>query len=164
MLFRSIANDGKRRQEAWGEEAVRAYTMLNFMIDGIPFLYNGEEIGDASRHSIYGRFPIDWAKGSAPEGKAKRRWIQELCAFRKAREVLAGGRVEWLENNHSDSVLAFRRALGDQAVTMVLNAQKKPIEAQVAGFRAGKTCFSQNLLSVEGESLKLGPYGFLVCE
>lgn len=159
-----IANDGKRRQEAWGEEAVRAYTMLNFMIDGIPFLYNGEEIGDASRHSIYGRFPIDWAKGSAPEGKAKRRWIQELCAFRKAREVLAGGRVEWLENNHSDSVLAFRRALGDQAVTMVLNAQKKPIEAQVAGFRAGKTCFSQNLLSVEGESLKLGPYGFLVCE
>jgi len=159
-----IANDGKRRQEAWGEEAVRAFTMLDFMIDGIPFLYNGEEIGDDARHSIYGRFPIRWAKAGSPEGTSKRQWIKELCAFRKGRDVLVDGRVEWLENNHSDSVLAFRRVLEDRAVTMVLNAQKKPIEVQVDGFRAANRRFGQNVRDVQGETLKLGPYGFFVGE
>lgn len=158
------ANDGKRRQEAWGEEAVRAYTMLNFMIDGIPFLYNGEEIGDDARHSIYGRFPIRWEKAGTPEGKAKYQWIKQLCSFRKARDVLVDGRVAWLENSHSDSVLAFSRVLGDRSVTMVLNVHKTPIEVQVYGFRPGKPCFSQNVQDIQGETLKLGTYGFAVCE
>ena len=159
-----IACDAKRRQTAWGEDAVRAFTLLNFVIDGIPFLYNGEEIGDDARHSIFGRFPIRWEKAATPEGQAKRQWLGQVCAFRKARDVLSEGRVQWLENNHCDSVLAVSRVLQDSAVTMVLNATPRPIEVQVYGYRAGTTCFSQNLTEAQGERLKLGPYGFLVSE
>jgi glycosidase len=159
-----IANDGKRRQTAWGEEAIRAFTILNFIIDGIPFLYNGEEIGDEARHSIYGRFPINWDKAATPEGRAKGQWLRELCAFRKSRETLAGGRVEWLENDSCDSALAFSRVLGSHRITLVLNVRRSPLTVRVFGRPAGDLRFSQNLLGIQGETLQLGPYGFAVAE
>lgn len=49
-----MAQDGRVRIDAFpGPDAVDSMLALNFAIDGIPFLYNGNEFADAAPHSIY---------------------------------------------------------------------------------------------------------------
>jgi glycosidase len=58
-----IANDdwANRIETRWGAAKVHATLVALFTLDGVPFLYNGQEVADTARHSIFGRLPIDWA-------------------------------------------------------------------------------------------------------
>jgi len=128
-----IANDAfhNRIEKAWGTRHVDAALVLIFTLDGVPFVYNGQEVADTARHSIFGRSAIDWANGDTPPGKARFAFCRKLCAMRHAERALTHGEVVWLDNDQPDAVAAFLRRTADEEILSVVNLSKHAVKVRV---------------------------------
>ena len=89
-----------------------------FLLDGVPMVYNGQEIADAARHSIFsnrdhGAFGIDWSR--ADDAKARRRFakVRELAALRHAHPELFDCPLVWNGTDDPDRKYSFSRLLAD---------------------------------------------------
>jgi len=129
-----IANDAydNRLDKAWGTARVNATLVALFTLDGVPFLYNGQEVADTARHSIFGRLPIDWASGETPTGQARFAFCQQLCEMRHAERALTHGSLEWLDNDAPDAVLSFLRTLDNEQILTVVNLKGQQARVQIA--------------------------------
>lgn len=123
-----IANDDydNRRESRWGFAGVNATLVMNFTLDGVPFLYNGQEVADTTRHSIFGRLPIYWAKKETPTGQMRLDFVRELCNIRKSEKILTSGGLEWVENDQPESVLSYSRILKGKQILVVINLSRQP--------------------------------------
>jgi len=118
-----LANDAydQRIEQAWGTRRVNAVLVTLFTLDGVPMLYNGQEVADTARHSIFGRLPIAWANGDTPAGQARRAFCQQLCALRHTEQTLTHGALDWLDNDQPDAVLSYVRRTSGEAILSVVN-------------------------------------------
>lgn len=126
-----IVNDMLRAEVVCGERGAAAVSVVNFTLDGVPMLYNGQEIGDTSPQSIYARWPVGWAAGCLPKPAAKRVLYRELCRLRRAEAALHRGEVAWLENDQPDAVLSFLRRAGGEEILVVANLSNRKVRAVV---------------------------------
>ncbi len=89
MLFTS--NHDKNSWEGTEYElfgpALDNVTVLSFVADGIPLIYNGQEAGNARRLQFFERDPIVWPVSEHPNAAEYRR----LIAFRDANPALHNG-------------------------------------------------------------------------
>ena len=149
-----ISNDDydNRIEKQWGSRRVETALMLLFTLDGVPMIYNGQEVADTARHSIFGRSPIGWANGETPAGKARFAFCKKLCTMRHAERALTHGDVVWLDNNQPDSVLSFlRRASGDE-VLCLLNLSDRSTKVRVE--LPEPTQWSSNTLLADGAKVE----------
>ena len=128
-----IANDAfyNRIEKAWGAARVNATLVALFTLDGVPMLYNGQEVADTARHSIFGRAPIDWACGDTPAGKARFAFCQRLCALRHAERALTHGEVVWLDNDRPNEILSFVRRTPGEEILSALNLTERTVKVQL---------------------------------
>jgi len=165
-----IANDeGDNRSETGvGTRAVEVALVLNFAIDGIPFLYNGCEIADTAKHSIFtdrnhGRLSIDWSNALTEPGKERMKLIQTLTQLRKTLPAMSEGETVFFSNNCEDAVLTFKRESINQTLFIAVNfakeAQKVNVEIDIS---KAKTVFSNG--AEIREYLTLAPFGYLIAE
>ena len=161
-----ISNDDwhNRREKAWGAKGMEAALALLFTMDGMPFVYNGQEVADTARHSIFGRAPIDWANGETSEGKARFAFCQELCQLRRSQPALTHGALEWLDNDASDAILSFLRLADDEQILVVLNLKDRPVKVKVLNAPAGpfKPLLRRDATAGDAGQFELGAYGFFV--
>jgi glycosidase len=173
-----ITNDcyDKRHNAVFSPKGVEAILLLNLTIDGVPFIYNGMEIADATRHSIFGNryfgknMLINWSKALTEQGQSRFAYLQELIQLRRSIPALTEGSVKWLDNDQSDSILSFARETEDSAILVVINATDKPVTTNVtvnatlpmpqAHFQYG----SDYLFEQGDLKLNLLPYGCAVLE
>jgi len=126
-----LANDMQRPDVLFGEQGARALAVINFTIDGVPFLYNGQEIGDTSRHSIYARWPVRWEAACLPKPAATLRFYQQLCRLRRGQPALHCGDVAWVDHDQPDAVVAFVRRAPDGEILSVANLSNRSIQASL---------------------------------
>jgi len=159
-----IANDdyANRLEKRWGSAKVQAALAANFTLDGVPFLYNGQEVADAARHSIFGKATVNWANGEAGDGKARFAFCQKLCAMRKGEKALAQGGLTWLDNDRPAAVLSFVRTAGDEKVLAVVNLTKEPVTVGVKGLEAGFRPLLAEGAKGDANGFELGGYGYFV--
>jgi cyclomaltodextrinase len=136
-----LANNAwaNRSEKRWGAKAVNNTLVIIFTLDGVPFLYNGQEVSDEARHSIWGRLPVNWANGDTPDGKARFAFIQKLIEMRKSEPSLTEGKLEWIENSLPDEVLSFTRTLGKEQILIVVNLTGKQVNVNLEGSDIGKS-------------------------
>jgi glycosidase len=128
-----LAHDHPERIETlWGPDAVKAALALVFTLDGIPMLYNGQEVADAARHTIFGKCPIDWANGERPAGRERRDLCRRLCALRHAEPALTRGDLQWLDNDQPEHVLSFVRSYEGRRLLIVLNLTRESTHATLS--------------------------------
>jgi glycosidase len=125
-----LANDMRRPDVAFGQRGARAMSVVNFTLDGVPFLYNGQEIGDASPHSIFARWPVRWEAACLPKPKATREFYQRLCQLRRTERALSEGEVVWLDNDQPEAVVSFLRRAGGEEVVSVANLSNRSVKVQ----------------------------------
>ena len=168
-----IANDAfdNRIEKAWGTPRVNATLVALFTLDGVPLLYNGQEVADTARHSIFGRSPIDWASGDTPTGKARQAFCKKLCAMRHRERALTHGKVIWLDGDQPDSVASFLRRTSSEEILSVVNLSNRTIKVRVTF--PEPTRWSYNTLIAEGAKvagddsgpmLNLQGFGYLVAK
>jgi uncharacterized Ntn-hydrolase superfamily protein len=102
--------------------------VLNFTLDGIPFVYNGQEAGARNATSHNTLTPIDWTLERRPQPMGLYRRLIEL---RKREPALAAGEVEWVENSEPDSVVSYIRRTGGDEILVAANASNRLREVTV---------------------------------
>ncbi|MFH1922150.1 MAG: alpha-amylase family glycosyl hydrolase [Planctomycetota bacterium] len=168
-----IANDdyNNRIEKAWGSRRVHGALVTLFTLDGVPMIYNGQEVADTARHSIFGRSPIDWANGDTPTGKASQAFCKKLCTMRHAERALTHGAVVWLDNDQPDAVLSFLRRASGEEILSVLNLSDRSTKVRITFPET--TQWSYNTLIADGAKaetdgsgplLNLEGFGYLVAK
>ncbi len=129
LLRFSDNHDWRRAVVQFGDKGALAASILNFTLDGIPFLYNGQEIADCEPTHWLTNLPIQWPQRSdrndseASEetlGKYKR-----LVAMRNKYAALTSGELLWINNSEPESVLSFLRKKGDEEIAVILNLSNR---------------------------------------
>ncbi|MDQ6708096.1 MAG: alpha-glucosidase C-terminal domain-containing protein, partial [Acidobacteriota bacterium] len=124
----------------FGEKAALATTVLNFTLDGIPFLYNGQEVGDTTAPQQQSHVPIRWDIWK-PEGQrrisiagqqmAKFRVYKQIVQMRRREEALTSGELIWINNSNPDGVVSFIRKKGKDEILVLINLTNRQTNVQI---------------------------------
>jgi len=130
MLF-SDNHDESRAIARFGERGALAASALAFMLDGVPLLYNGMEVGDTTESgapALFERLPIFW---SNVERRPKfPLFYRQIISLRRDHPALRRGETEWLRNSDERSVVSFLRRDRNEELLVVINLSNRPF----AGF------------------------------
>jgi glycosidase len=99
--------------------AVEAAMVLQFVGEGIPSVYNGQEAGNAERLEFFEREPIAWR--AHPNGELLRQLITLKHDTTALWNGAAGARMVPVVNNHAMEVLSFARFDSNGGVFAVFN-------------------------------------------
>ncbi len=124
-------HDWPRAVLQFGERGALAASVLNFTLDGIPFLYNGQEVNDPSPTSWRRVVPIHWPR-SLPDEKedppaAVEAVYRDLFHLRTSEPAISSGSVVWVNNTEPNSVLSFLRKSQGSQVLVVVNLSNREL-------------------------------------
>lgn len=150
--FANLVPGEKRKEKRYGPKFNAAMLATIFLLDGVPMIYNGQEIADAAPHSIWsnrdhGGWHIDWTRAADETARERRALVKRLTALRHRHPALFDAPLEWLETGAPAKVYAFRRKLPDGCLTLAVNVTSQPVE-----------------IVLEGKQRLLEPHGFLLQE
>lgn len=167
---------GARPDKIPGSAAMDSMLFLNFAVDGVPFIYNGNEIADCAPHNIFanrrfGRLFIDWSKALAEDGKKRMELVRKLVSMKADSPALYRGKTVWLENSAPDRAVSFARIDDVFGQTLFCAANTKPEPAEFSVDFYSQNGFGERLSSgaewsFSGGKLRvrLAAYGYLMLE
>jgi glycosidase len=133
-------HDRNRAAVVFGEKAALATSVLDFTLDGIPYLYNGEEVGDTTPPQQQSHVAIRWDIWK-PEGQrrtsiagqqnAKLRVYKQIFQMRKDEAALTAGDLTWVNNSNLDGVVSFIRKKGNDEILVLINLTNRITKVQV---------------------------------
>lgn len=104
----------------FGLDGLRLTTVLINTFPGIPLLYNGEEVANDKKLSLFEKVDIDWNRSHEMDTL----W-RTLLKLRKDHKSIARGSFVKVPTSNDKSVYAFVRADGNDKVFVVLNFSPK---------------------------------------
>ena len=135
LLHYTDNHDWPRSVVQFGEKASEAANVLDFTLDGVPFVYNGQEVADPSATHWRGHAPIRWKDtGNGADEKsivATQAFYQKLFAMRASEPALTSGTVVWINNTEPGSVLSFLRRKGKDEVLVILNLSNRHLHVTI---------------------------------
>ncbi|WPJ96760.1 alpha-amylase family glycosyl hydrolase [Coraliomargarita algicola] len=154
-----ICNDHKelRQEVLCPNEAIHAALVLGFSLDGMPFFYNGQEVADANRHTLWSNrmhghnHVIDWSNALTQKGKARLEFVKSLVALRKCEKALSEGSTQWLDTTAPEGILSFTRELAGERILAIFNLSPLPLSATL---NAALELSNANLLAQFGLELR----------
>lgn len=166
----------KRPDKSIGRAGADSILFLNFSIDGVPFIYNGNEVADVARHSIfsnryYGGLGIDWSNALTDDGKRRMQFVKKLVELKKSLPALYRGSTIPLKNSSPEKIVSFARADKNSGQTLICAANTKNSQADVfidfdasKNFKTKISSGAELYKSGNKLSLRLEPYGFIMAE
>ncbi len=122
-------HDWHRAVVEFGDNGALAASILNFTLDGIPFVYNGQEIADCTPTHWLTNSPIEWPQhGDRNDGEVAKQTLakyKRLFAIRNSYASLTSGELMWINNSEPDSVLSFLRKQGNEEILVILNLSNR---------------------------------------
>lgn len=138
----------KRIESVCGHDNQELGLAFCFALDGIPLVYNGQEICDASRHSIFstpGAACINWSLSGEDYALRRSGLLRSWAQMRRERSCLVDGAVVWIDNDRPDKVCSFKRADGkSNDVTFVANCSAEKVRVRLS----------------DGRKFNLAPWGY----
>ena len=147
-----------------GAPNTMAAAVFNFTIDGIPMLFNGEEVGN-DNSGVNTHTPIDW---SGPNAATFTPFYQSLLALRNGNPALQQGAVNWITNSAPSSVVSYTRTNADATFLVVINFSNNVVSGTLSGLNTGSWTDVSPVGSPGGTThaqppaLMLSPYDFAV--
>jgi glycosidase len=129
LLRFSDNHDWRRAVVEFGDRGAYAAAVLDFTLDGVPFLYNGQEIADCMPTHWLSHAPIEWPqRDDRNDSKAVEETLakfKRLFAIRKQYAALQSGDVIWINNTEPGEVLSFMRKKGAEEILIILNLSNR---------------------------------------
>jgi glycosidase len=124
-------HDEPRAVARFGLRGALAASALMFTLDGVPLLYNGMEVGDATESgdpALFDKLTIFWSPKDRPP---LRRIYRDLIRLRKEHAAFRNGKVLWLRNSNEDNLVTFKRADETNEFAVVINFCNRPMQGRV---------------------------------
>lgn len=104
------------------------FAVLTFLLDGMPMIYNGQEIGLDRRLEFFEHDPIAWPKDTHPATKL----YQVLTRLRRENPALhTGAPMRRLDTTDNATFYAIERSAGDRKVVGILNLTARDAKADL---------------------------------
>jgi glycosidase len=124
-------HDESRAIARYGVNGALAAQVLMFSLDGVPVLYNGMEVGDATESgdpALFDKLPIVWAPRERPPF---RDIYRSLIQLRKKYPAFTDNRVTWLRNSDENNLVTLVRSDKKDEFAVVINFSNRPITGSV---------------------------------
>jgi len=134
-------HDEARAVARYGLNGALAASALMFTLDGVPLLYNGMEVGDATESgdpALFNKLNIFWNPKERPQ---LRGIYHDLIQLRKQYAALRTSNVEWLHNSDEAKLVTYLRVDSHDEFLVLINLSNRPLLGKVdlknpAGFNA----------------------------
>ena len=152
-----------RIEEHFGNDCMELILAINYMIDGVPMVYCGNELADKSRLSMFanrfypGAFEFTDRNAAGKQVERRKEIIRKLNTMKADMSVLTDGETEWI-STENDSVLAFKRTGSDEQILFAGNFSENDAEVIL---KNGDVLLSNNA-TVKNGTVKLSPYGYVI--
>ena len=126
-LRMSDNHDEPRAVTRFGLRGALAASALMFTLDGVPLLYNGMEVGDATESgdpALFEKLPIFWRGKDRPP---LRGIYRDLIRLRREHPCFTNDRVEWLRNSEEANLVTFMRLDSKEEFVVIINFSNRPI-------------------------------------
>ena len=111
-----------------GKAGLKVASTLLFTLDGVPLIYNGQEIGEQKRIPLFDPFKIQWGTGN----DNIRDLYKRLSRVRKSIPALRRGSLTFLDVDKDDKVIAYYREYGESRVMVILNFTADKVKTRVS--------------------------------
>jgi len=164
-------SEGLRFEKRFGHAGMNAVQVINFTMDGIPMIYNGNEIADDVPICMFstnkhGRYFIAWENAMTAAGRERESLIRKLINMRHDYSALSLGTTTWLSNSAADSVISYTRNSKWQNVLVVVNTRDTQVEVSVdftaSVFRQILNCGATPVFKDGKLFVTLKPYAYLL--
>jgi cyclomaltodextrinase len=124
-------HDEARATVRYGLRGALAASVLMFTLDGVPLLYNGMEVGDATESgdpALFDKLPIFWSPKDRPPF---RNIYRDLIRLRKQHACFRNDSVKWLTVSDDNDMAAFTRGDDAEEFLVVINFSNRPVTGGV---------------------------------
>jgi glycosidase len=115
----------------YGITGALATQVFMMTLDGVPLIYNGMEVGDATESedpALFEKMPIFWN----PSGRPPLRSIyRDLIKLRERNPAFCNGNVDWLDNTATNQVVSFVRHDDKDEFLVLINLSNSEITGTV---------------------------------
>jgi glycosidase len=124
-------HDEARAVARYGLNGALAASALMFTLDGVPLLYNGMEVGDATESgdpALFDKLNIFWHPKDRPP---LRNIYHDLIQLRHQYAALRTTDVDWLHNSDETRLVTFLRADDKDQLLVAINFSSRPLTGRV---------------------------------
>ena len=166
-----IVTDWSPRVEiAAGHDGMEAIIALNYIIDGIPMIFCGNEIADSSNLSMFanrfymGEFEVTDRSIKTEEYSLRRQSvIKALNKLKKESEILQKGKTRWIDNSFSEKIISFVREFNGEQILFAANLTKDGVSAKINASISGEVLLtSYNRVEPCTDKVNFPSYGYVV--
>lgn len=126
-LLISDDHDEIRATVRYGIHGALAASALVFTLPGVPMLYNGMEVGDATPSgapALFEKFHLYW--GAGQQEREAPGFYRALFAVRARSPALQTGTLQWLHNSDEQHIVSFVRHTADEDMLVIVNLSNTP--------------------------------------
>lgn len=131
-------HDEARAVARFGIRGALAAQVVMFTLDGVPLLYNGMEVGDATESgdpALFDKLTIFWN----PKERPPLQFIyHDLIKLRKDYPAFTNDRVIWLPNYEDSKVVSFMRLDANDEFVVVVNLSNRPVTSSLKVLNAAE--------------------------
>jgi cyclomaltodextrinase len=131
-MLTSDDHDTARATVRYGAGGAMAASALVFTLPGVPMLYNGMEVGDATESGspeLFDKYDVDW--NAASEFPKFPVFYHALIALRESSTALQHGDITWLHNSDEQHVVTFLRSSAEETDLVAVNLSATPFRGTV---------------------------------
>ena len=124
-------HDEARAVARFGIKGALAASVLMFCLDGVPLLYNGMEVGDATESgdpALFEKMPIFWRPKERPD---LRSIYKSLSRLRQQYTAFRSDRVIWLRNSDEANLVTLMRLDDQDEFVILINFCNRPLSGKV---------------------------------
>lgn len=161
-----------RTENYLGHNGMELVQVINFLIDGIPMVYCGNELACTQKLSLFAnRFHMGKYGVSDRDAKNTKESLRRQSVFKclnklkSESDVLCNGKTVWLDNTRADSIISFERVLGSEKIVFVGNLSQKEVTCEISGYKGvnknNVLIESEEKVSAIGDNFKFPPYTYI---
>ncbi len=139
-----------------GKQGALAAFVLTAYMNGVPLIYNGQEVGSPKNINFFANDPIDWTTNPDMSAEYKR-----IIAFRSAHEAIKTGTMTIYNDTN---IIAFEKKSSTDDVLILVNAKNSAVTYSVPLALQNSTWingFTNSNVALSAQ-LSFQPYSYLV--
>lgn len=159
----------QRSERLAGHDGMEAALALNYLIDGIPMVYCGNELADTAHLSMFanrfhmGEFEVTNRAQKESDAAIRRiERISTLNALRKKYKSISYGQTEWISSTSSSSVIAFKRQYEGESLFFAVNFGTDCVSLSLDGQEAKTILFYHQAECLDFREVTLFPNGYIL--
>jgi len=162
----------KRTEKVAGHNGMEQIEVINYLLDGIPMVYCGNELADEAYHSLFanrfhmGRFETTDRRGLETLDYSLRRQeiMKGLNTLKLESDILCYGSTVWVNNSAPEKLLSFSREYNGKKITFIGNISREKAASEFNAEFGGRVLFSNGAEKISDGTIELEPRGYVVLE